>query len=220
MKHLTFYLAFFAFFIKSTQTVSGQHIDGQIRYFSEIQTLYPRIEGRVPVFRKISLCGGLSEDGLQMITLSGQYALFDWLKVKTGCGYHAQNNFHLVVGLNTKLEKKNYEIEGYINGYVDHKSLYASEFEFFRKFRKFDLGITTDIEYGKFFPLWREVQPEILKEQLFLGGPIIRLRLNSNVAIKFFGMFGQEKIGHHPKVFACKAGIGFVFHTQDTQHQS
>ncbi len=212
MQKLSFFLSLtlFAFSKKS----STQHLDAQLRYFSEIRNVYPRIEGHIPIVKKISVCGGLSEDGLQMITVCGQYALFDWLKVKLGSGYHAQNNFHLVFGVNTRFEKKNYEVEGYLNAYMDHKSLYASEFEFFRKFRKFDLGVTTDIEYGKFFPLWKEVQPEILKEQLFLGGPILRFHLNETIAVKLFGMFGQEQIGHHPKIFACKAGMGFVFHTK------
>ncbi len=215
MKNFPFFFVFFAFFIKSA-TVSGQRIDVQSRYFSEIQTFYPRVEAFVPIFDKFSLCGGLSEDGLQMITLSGGYTVTPWLRVKMGVGYHKQNNFHGVCGLNIQYERRNYEIEGYINAYMDHKSLYASEFEFLKKFKKFDTGITIDIEYGKFFPLWREVQTEILKEQLFLGGPIIRFHVNETVAIKFFGMFGQEQVGHHPKIFACKAGFGVVF----KQHHS
>jgi hypothetical protein len=210
-KLLPLFFTCFSFFCIKKSDAQHVHFDGQFRYFSEINKVYLRIESTVPITKKIALCGGLSEDGLQMITLCGQYTLFDWLKVKLGTGYHKQNGIHGVFGIKTEHETKKIRIEGYVNGYLDHVSLYASEFEFLKKFKSFDVGAVTDIEYGKFLPLWKEVQSEIFREKLFLIGIMTRVHINKHLSMKLFIMGGQEQIGHDPAIIACKAGFGICY---------
>jgi hypothetical protein len=202
-------ISFFAFFCIKKAT--AQNFDGQIRYFSDIEDVYPRLDASFPIYKKLEIAAGYSKDALQMIDITGIYKFTEYLSFESGVGYHKQNNFHFIYGIIPNYESEKIQIEGYIRGYIDHVSLYASEFEFLRKWKKFDVGFIIDIEIGKKFERWKESSiNEIEKEKLYIGGLIIGYHLNENFSVKFFSMFGKNYF-EHQNFFSTKAGIGLVY---------
>ncbi len=204
----SFFFFFFAFFC--TKKVPAQHIDAQIRYFSEKKEPYLRVTGGIPIHKKISIDFGGSEDALHMITVRGNYEIKSWLQLNAGLGYHKQDGIHGVFGVKTDYETKKFIIDGYFNLYIDHMSLYSSEYEILKEFGKYYVGIFSDIEHGKKFYSWPESPvAEIEKESLFIIGPGMIYNLNEKFSLKVFFM-GGYLYANQERTLATKAGIGFV----------
>lgn len=213
---LVYLLCLSFFFPKKTQ---GQKINTQLRYFSEIENLYPRIDIQTPLTKKISICGGLSKDALQMIDLTAKYSIRETIQLEAGFGYHKQNALHFIYGIKSEFETKKLFFEGYFRGYVDHKSLHASEIECLYKISRIWIGCIADIEYGKYMPKWSEVTPRehLVKESLLLGGLTTQYKLSPKISVNIFMLYGQQTIDTE-KTRTYKIGLGLKINLRNQEH--
>ncbi len=199
-----------------------QKFDFQLRYSHELHGPYFRGNVEIPLSKKITLCGGVSKDAIEMIDITNKYQLFKTIQIEIGVGYHKQNNVHLIYGLSAEFQTKKIHFTGYARGYLDHKSLYSSEAEIFYKTKpkaRSWLGCIWDIEYGKYFEPWREVTQTtpLQTEGLLLGGLTWKYHASEQIHINLFYMVGSQTINHetHP---TYKAGIALNINLNREKH--